>query len=340
MADPKKTFYLKIKDKSFYSTRKLPDIGTLSFKVSSSLQKLLAKTIQLSNIINHLSIDPSYIRPDIVREFLRNIGNIRCNFKKIAKINQKPEENLDPYLKEKHEKKDTLWPENPAKYLNVKTHKSENPVKITMNQDRNLLKNQEQTGQKRLLKLDAAPWNFPADSQKLQVSEKSPKNSQKSPKQDFPKREFPKEDFPKQDSTKTLQNETLPNETLWNKALLNKTLKNKTLQNKNFRNESLPNQIQSLQNYSLSYQSLQNQSLLNQSLANQSLPNQSLPNQNLSNQNLQNQSSCKLEFFKSEFSNKKKSPKSESPKTRVYKTRVSQTRVSHARVSKNRVLIN
>ena len=24
MADPKKTFYLKIKDKSFYSTRKLP----------------------------------------------------------------------------------------------------------------------------------------------------------------------------------------------------------------------------------------------------------------------------------------------------------------------------
>ena len=87
-----------------------------------------------------------------------------------------------------------------------------------MNQDINMLKNQEQTGQKRLLKLDAASWNFPADSQNLQVSEKSPKNSQKSPKQDFPKRDFPKEDFPKQDSTKTLQNETLPNETLWNKS--------------------------------------------------------------------------------------------------------------------------
>ena len=105
MADPKKTFYLKIKDKSFYSTRKLPDIGTLSFKVSNSLQKLLAKTIQLSNIIHHLSIDPSYIRSDIIREFLRNIGNIRCNFKKIAKINQKPQENLDPYPRKNMRKK-------------------------------------------------------------------------------------------------------------------------------------------------------------------------------------------------------------------------------------------
>jgi len=67
--------------------------------------------------------------------------------------------------------------QNPAKYLKAKTHKSENPVKITMNQDRNLLKNQEQTGQKQLHKLDVAPSNFPADSQNLnQVSEKSLKN--------------------------------------------------------------------------------------------------------------------------------------------------------------------
>ena len=201
MADPKKTFYLKIKDKSFYSTRKLP-----APEAPSQLQKLLAKTIQLSNIINHLSIDPSYIRSDIVREFLRNIGNIRCNFKKIAKINQKPQENLGPYLKEKNEKKYTLWPEN-CQNLNAKTHKSENPEKITMNQDRNL----EHTGHKRLLKLDAAPSNFPADFQNLQVAEKSPKNLQKSPKQYFPKDS-------KQDSTKTRYSPKLPNETLWNKS--------------------------------------------------------------------------------------------------------------------------
>jgi len=59
-----------------------------SASLQTSLQQILSKTIQLSNILNMLYLNPSCFQPNIIREFLRTLKNVRSVFKKIARNKQ------------------------------------------------------------------------------------------------------------------------------------------------------------------------------------------------------------------------------------------------------------
>jgi hypothetical protein len=113
MANAKKNIFMKNKN-VFYGEENSPNKEAQSLKVKFILQKLLAKTLYFSHILNHFSGGPPSPHSNIPREFLKNLGNIRISFKNLMRKNlpeeNKKEESTGIFSKSSRQKKTPKYP--------------------------------------------------------------------------------------------------------------------------------------------------------------------------------------------------------------------------------------